>query len=401
MNDPRYVVPTAILCLLGLLCPATSDAQRFVGQPATQVRFAGPSSAGGAASAAPVSSKNFQVYAADPVMANRVAEQAEYYRKKLAIEWLGHELPDWSQPCPIQVNLAMDAGGETSFAFLVDEQGNGTPVDWDMKIFGPHDRLLDAVLPHEITHTIFATHFGRPLPRWADEGACTTVEHVSERDKNHQMLIRFLTAKPSRGIPFNRMFTLKNYPHDILPLYAQGYSLAKFLIFQTGQREFLDYVAAGMEYENQMPPLAAWNRATQEHFQYQDLSELQLAWQGWVRSGSQAEQVSSFSKMSGQDRGTTVAFNSADTVETKVGDSNLRQATWPQPSDGSRVRSLVELEGAPAVAQSSRSSNEIGGWYQQQMRNRTAAAEENRNQLRKSPATENIQDSRASDRIWR
>jgi hypothetical protein len=128
----------------------------------------------------------------------------------------------------------MDAGGETSFAFLVDEQGNGTPVDWDMKIFGPHDRLLDAVLPHEITHTIFATHFGRPLPRWADEGACTTVEHVSERDKNHQMLIRFLTAKPSRGIPFNRMFTLKNYPHDILPLYAQGYSLAKFLIFQTG-----------------------------------------------------------------------------------------------------------------------------------------------------------------------
>ena len=37
-------------------------------------------------------------------------------------------------------------------------------------------RILDSVLPHEITHTIFATHFGQPLPRWADEGACTTVD---------------------------------------------------------------------------------------------------------------------------------------------------------------------------------------------------------------------------------
>ena len=51
---------------------------------------------------------------------------------------------------------------------------------WDMKIQGSEERVLDSVLPHEVTHTIFASHFRQPLPRWADEGACTTVEHVSE-----------------------------------------------------------------------------------------------------------------------------------------------------------------------------------------------------------------------------
>ncbi len=97
-----------------------------------------------------------------------------------------------------------------------------------MSVQGSHERVLDSVLPHEVTHTIFATHFGRPLPRWADEGACTTVEHPSERNKQTRLLYEFLTT--GRGIAFNRMFAMTEYPADILPLYSQGFSLAKFLI---------------------------------------------------------------------------------------------------------------------------------------------------------------------------
>ena len=65
-----------------------------------------------------------------------------------------------------------------------------------MTIQGSHERILDSVLPHEVTHTIFASHFRQPVPRWADEGACTTVEHVSERTKQQQMLIQFLQDRP-------------------------------------------------------------------------------------------------------------------------------------------------------------------------------------------------------------
>jgi hypothetical protein len=153
----------------------------------------------------------------------------------------------------------------------------GRPFGWQMTIQGSRERLLDSVLPHEITHTIFATHFGRPLPRWADEGACTTVEHISEKTKQQRLLINFLTT--GRGIAFNRMFAMKEYPPDILPLYSQGYSLARYLIAQGGKRKFIEYVGDGMDWNN-------WTAATKKHYGIESLSDLQVAWLDWVRRGS-------------------------------------------------------------------------------------------------------------------
>ena len=222
---------------------------------------------------------NFVVSAPNPEFARMVGDAAETYRHDLAIEWLGHALPRWPQPCPISVQAAphLGAGGATSFAFH-----NGQPVGWTMSIQGSRERIIDSVLPHEITHTIFATHFGRPLPRWADEGACTTVEHVSERRKQHGFLLEFLTT--GRGIAFNRMFAMKEYPRDILPLYSQGYSLARFFIAQGGRREFVQYVGDGMRTNN-------WGEATRRHYGFRDLSDLQVSWLQWVKQGSRGSEA--------------------------------------------------------------------------------------------------------------
>ena len=227
---------------------------------------------------------NFIVYAPDPAFAKMVAEKAEAYRDELSELWLGRKLEPWPERCPIQVEIAMHAGGETSFAFIRDQFGNSHPTDWRMKIFGPPDRILDSVLPHEVTHTIFATHFGQPLPRWADEGACTTVEHASEKQKSQQMLIDFLTTQ--RGIPFNQMFAMKEYPNDILPLYAQGYSVARFLIQQRGHRHFVDFVGAGLRQETAGRVAETWNAVCREFYGYENLSDLQIRWLKWVESGS-------------------------------------------------------------------------------------------------------------------
>ncbi len=112
--------------------------------------------------------QHFIVTAADANVAKTIGDLAEVYRRDLAIDWLGHELPEWSGPCPIRAEVAphLGAGGATSFMFE-----RGRPFGWQMSIQGSYERVLDSVLPHEITHTIFATHFGQPLPRWADEGA--------------------------------------------------------------------------------------------------------------------------------------------------------------------------------------------------------------------------------------
>jgi hypothetical protein len=217
---------------------------------------------------------NFVVTAPTDEIARQVATQAETFRRDLAVEWIGQPMPTWSQPCPIvvQVGNHLGAGGATSFVF-----NHGEVFGWQMSIQGPLDRVLDSVLPHEVTHTIFASHFRRPVPRWADEGGCTTVEHDSERIKQQKMLIAFL--RTGRGIPFSQMFAMKEYPRDILPLYAQGHSLASYLVAQGGRQKFLTYLAEGMENED-------WVAATERHYGYEDLAGLQNSWLSWVRQGS-------------------------------------------------------------------------------------------------------------------
>jgi hypothetical protein len=221
-------------------------------------------------------SPHFIVSAPTAQLAEEICKSAEQYRRDLAIEWLGHELPAWQSPCPIRADVAQNlgAGGATSFVFA-----GGAPTQWTMQIQGSRERILDSVLPHEITHTIFATHFGRPLPRWADEGACTTVEHTSEKAKQDNFLIQFLTSNPPRSIPFNRMFAMKDYPPDMLPLYSQGYSLTRYLIYQGGKQKFVQYVGEGMRTNN-------WPAVTQKFYGFGSLSDLQLTWLEWVRQGS-------------------------------------------------------------------------------------------------------------------
>ncbi|MBX3424762.1 MAG: hypothetical protein KF688_03690 [Pirellulales bacterium] len=225
------------------------------------------------APAAAYRTANFTVDAATPQLAKEIGDAAENCRRVLALEWIGKELPRWSQPCPIQARVAphLGAGGETSFIF-----DGGEVFGWRMQVQGSRERVLDSVIPHEVTHTIFASHFRRPLPRWADEGACTTVEHESEINKQEQLLIEFLTSR--RGIPFSNMFAMREYPRDVLPLYAQGHSLARYLIAQRGKRAFMQFLADGMSDEH-------WPRAIQKHYQYQNLLALQEDWLGWVRVG--------------------------------------------------------------------------------------------------------------------
>ena len=219
---------------------------------------------------------NFVVEAPSPAIARQVGEQAEVFRRDQAIEWLGKTMPNWSQPCPISVQIGahLGAGGATSFMF-----NQGEVYGWKMEIQGPLDRVLDSVLPHEVTHTVFASHFRRPLPRWADEGACTTVEHASERGKQQQLLVRFLQS--GRGIPFSQMFAMREYPRDILPLYAQGHSLASFLIHQGGKRKYIAYLEAALAADE-------WIATTQKFYGFNDLGQLQQAWLAWVQRGSPA-----------------------------------------------------------------------------------------------------------------
>jgi hypothetical protein len=236
--------------------------------------------AAGAAEAAGYRTANFVVEAPTEALARRIGDAAEQYRHTLAVEWVGSPLPRWSRPCPITAQVAphLGAGGATSFVF-----DKGEVFNWTMSIQGSEERILDSVLPHEVTHTIFASHFRRPLPRWADEGACTTVEHPVERARQHRLLIEFLTT--GRGIAFPQMFAMKEYPSDVLPLYSQGYSLARYLIERGGRHKYVAFVSDGMASDD-------WSAALTKHYGVKSVAQMQHVWLDWVKQGCPAPPAS-------------------------------------------------------------------------------------------------------------
>lgn len=218
-------------------------------------------------------STNFVVDAADAELAVELAEAAEKLRHDLAIEWLGATLPDWPQPCTItvQVGSELAAGGATTSVY-----NRGEVFVWRMTIQGPVERIFDSVLPHEITHAIFASHFRRQLPRWADEGGATNVELACQKTKYREMLLKCL--RTGREIAFSKMFVMTEYPTDMMPLYTQGYALAEFLIQRNGRRTYVDFLTAALE-------SGQWSPEIHRYYGFDDLSDLQATWYTWIAEG--------------------------------------------------------------------------------------------------------------------
>ncbi|MCU0710785.1 MAG: hypothetical protein MUC43_01915 [Pirellula sp.] len=331
-------------------CIATSHAQ-IVGAPPRYM------------SATP----NFTVYANDADWAKEVSTAAESFRKALAIHWTGNELPQWSKPCIlfVQDNPRALASGETNYTLV-----NGAVINFKMTVRGTRERIIDSVLPHEVTHTIIASHFapyGRPVPRWADEGMCTTVEHEAERRKHDQLLIKFLMD--GKGLRFATLFLLEDYPADPLPLYAQGYSLTSFLIAQGGEqgpRTFIRFLEAGMKNND-------WVAATNEVYGYPLVGKLQTAWNDWVNAGGR-----DVSRFTASARG----FGNASLVAQLTNNNGLANIASAQPvvpaiSGASSDNGMVRTASAevPRLNQAGGWNKDGGSYYLNELRSREASGD--------------------------
>jgi hypothetical protein len=215
--------------------------------------------------------QNFIVEAPTPQIAQQIGQQAEYFRKEKAMQWLGQEMQPWPEPCPLQAKVTMSgAGGATSFAY-----DRGQVLSQHMQIEGSLDRLLQSVLPHEVTHTVFAYHFKHPTPRWADEGGAVLSEDDTERGR-HDQLCRHLLNQ-GQAMPLRRLFALKEYPPDVMTLYAEGYSVTAYLVGVSNRQTFLNFIGQATSRNN-------WDEAVQTYYHYRSVEELEQAWLAYLRS---------------------------------------------------------------------------------------------------------------------
>ncbi|MEM8680907.1 MAG: hypothetical protein AAGF97_16300, partial [Planctomycetota bacterium] len=181
------------------------------------------------------------------------------------------------------------------------------------------------------------------------EGGCTVVEHPEEREKQKRFLYEFLTT--GRGIPFNVMFRLKEYPNDIMPLYSQGHAVVSYLISQGGKRKFVDFVGTGMNTND-------WSAAVNQFYGYQDLSDLQLQWNDWVAGGMQLPDANE-------------QFVQADPASRAPQLDHAQLATLSQR--GAPPVALTSAQAAPHPQSIPNAQASSGSWYASHARGRQAS----------------------------
>ena len=275
--------------------------------------------------------RNFVVYACTKDDAKAFCLEAERCRQKLAVWWLGETLPDWPRKCPITITRFgphAGSGGATTFRFGTTTRGGRTaPIvtDFRMEIEGNRERILDSVIPHEVNHTVFASYFKRPLPRWADEGAATLPEFTSEKQRQRRTLEKQWTTHKYR---LGELLGEMDYPGDprapspgamrqIGMIYAQGYALADYLVQAGGPETFLKVLLESGRYRRLAPPgrnweypRELWDRALRKHYGF-GVAELESKWTGWVVAKYPAVPRSGDVRLAAADRPRAAAPRSA------------------------------------------------------------------------------------------
>jgi hypothetical protein len=223
-------------------------------------------------------STNFVVHAPTPVIARVVAGEAEFQRRKLAMLWLGKPLSDWDQPATILVGLGWTStAGSTTSTF---QEGRGGPrvTRIEVKLDGFTLSTLESSLPREITHAVLATHFGKPVPRWADEGIARLQELDTEQAV-HDRLIRQL-LREGRGVRLLTLLRMTEYPRDPTHLNAQGHSVCRFLLAAGHSRAaVLEFVRKGMNADAE----DGWDRAARI-LGFKSVDRLESAWLAWLKT---------------------------------------------------------------------------------------------------------------------
>ncbi len=235
------------------------------------------------------SSANFVVFAPTATMARAIAAEAEYQRAALAKQWLGQELPPGPYLFAIRYTPRVEGiGRTTTFKFSI-QRGSyvGPPVllGGRMDLHGPFLQILTDVLPPEMTYVVMAAHFGRALPRWADEGMSIATSSADSQAVYDTRCREVLNA--GRGLRLKALFKMTEYPKDTVVAYAQGHSVVRFLIARgkelpkpgpTEHFAFLTFLKIGMDGNT----AESWDKAARDVYAFKSVDDLEQSWLAWL-----------------------------------------------------------------------------------------------------------------------
>ena len=212
---------------------------------------------------------HFRIYHTNqPGLARKSAVAAERARTAAYHKWFTDHCPDWDRRCQILIySTARDYSNATGTPVRspghseICVEGSSVML---RRIYLHADvgGMIEAVLPHEVTHTVLAGQFGdQQVPRWADEGMAVLVEPQDRIDHHLRTLVR--QRDEGRLFTARELIDLKDYPEPwrIAAFYAQSVSLAQFLARAKGPRVLSRFVRDGLRdgHETSLQRHYGWN----------------------------------------------------------------------------------------------------------------------------------------------
>ena len=211
---------------------------------------------------------NFTVLAPNQSLADAVAKQAEAYRKQVALEWLGKELPDRDGRSLVTVHVAPQK--DEGATWPIDSAERTLHQVW---LTTSVDRATGSTLHHEVVHTVLDSHFfPQSPPAWASEGIASQADDAGRKETQRQIVAHW--SQTGRWPGLRSLLEYRRIEHDNLSRYAAASSLTEFLVERGGKTRVVEFAASG--------PNRGWDRAVADCYGLGDVAALQSAWQAWA-----------------------------------------------------------------------------------------------------------------------
>jgi hypothetical protein len=216
-------------------------------------------------------------------LAEKFARAAEETRTISLSKWLTADHKEWQPRCDLYLHATgSDFGRATGLPGTVPGVSttrceNGRVLFRRVDLRCDAENCLDAVLPHEVTHTALAECFTeKRLSPWANEGIAVLAEPNRMVRLHLRNLARY--AEQDQLYSARQFIQLKDYPEPrwMGLFYAQSVSLVEFLANAKDPQTVIHFLHDGSR--------EGYEVALQRHFGW-DFNELDRRWRQYALSG--------------------------------------------------------------------------------------------------------------------
>lgn len=221
-------------------------------------------------------SDNFTVFtpaypnAADTeAFAREVLQSAEAWRRQIAREWLGEELPP--SVGQTTVNVAFSTDRDAGVTWAKDDPGRQFHT---LYLTTSPDRAVGTTLAHEMVHVVLATRYPHPrrLAAWLEEGIASRYDD-QERQAIRRQILAWM-AKTENWPALDSVLQRTSIPDNDKQAYAVAASLTDYLLTRADHATLLRC--------GEQARTKGWDAALRQCYQVRNVASLQRAWQSWV-----------------------------------------------------------------------------------------------------------------------